>query len=81
VAESPPMLRELLEETDGSLGANLTKLEEAGHLEVEKAFEGRRPVTWYRLTRSGALALERHLAALEQLVRVAAPNLPKGVTE
>jgi predicted ArsR family transcriptional regulator len=80
-------LRDLLGETDGSLGAHLGKLEAAGHLEVEKSFEGRRPISWYRLTRAGRRVLEAHLAALEALVSAAAPladdpptaqNPPKG---
>lgn len=64
-------LKELLNETDGSLGANLAKLEEAGYLEGERTFEGSRPVTWYRLTNRGREAIEGHLRALESLVRTA----------
>jgi DNA-binding MarR family transcriptional regulator len=67
-------LRHLLSETDGSLGANLAKLEEAGYLEVEKSFENRRPMSWYRLTTAGRRALRGHLAALEQLVTAAHPT-------
>lgn len=67
-------LRELLAETDGSLGANLAKLEAAGFLAVEKAFENRRPITWYRLTPAGAGALRAHLVALERLVGTADPD-------
>ena len=59
----------LLEETDGSLGAHLRKLEESGYLRVRKAFEKRKPVSWYRLTKQGRMALETHLAALEGLIR------------
>jgi predicted ArsR family transcriptional regulator len=66
-------LRDLLGETDGALGAHLSKLEAAGHLEVEKSFEGRRPISWYRLTRAGRRVLEAHLTALEALVSAAAP--------
>ncbi len=66
-------LRELLAETDGSLGANLGKLEAAGFLAVDKSFENRRPITWYRLTPAGRRALAGHLAALEQLVSTATP--------
>lgn len=61
-------LKELLEETDGSLGAHLRRLEEAGYVGVEKEFVARKPVTWYRLTAVGRRALERHVAALERLL-------------
>jgi DNA-binding PadR family transcriptional regulator len=64
-------LRHLLSETDGSLGANLAKLEEAEYIAVEKSFENRRPVTWYRLTAAGQRALGEHLTALEQIVSAA----------
>jgi DNA-binding MarR family transcriptional regulator len=69
-------LRHLLVETDGSLGANLAKLEEAGFLSVEKTFENRRPTTWYRLTAAGGRALGGHLTALERLVSAA--SLPES---
>jgi DNA-binding MarR family transcriptional regulator len=71
-------LRHLLDETDGSLGANLAKLEEAGYVAVEKSFENRRPTTWYRLTAAGRRALRGHLAALEQLVTAAHPEKRGG---
>jgi DNA-binding MarR family transcriptional regulator len=67
-------LRELLTETDGSLGAHLGKLESAGYLEVEKSFADRRPVTWYRLTAAGRRGLDEHLAALAEIVRAAEPE-------
>ena len=38
-------LRDLLEVTDGNLGAHLRKLEEAGYIAVNKAFVERKPHT------------------------------------
>lgn len=61
-------LRELTGETDGSLGAHLRRMEEAGYLEVDKEFLDRRPTTWYTLTAAGSAALSRHLDALEGLI-------------
>lgn len=61
-------LKEVLEETDGSLGAHLKRLEDAGHVEVEKEFVERKPVSWYRLTAAGRTALSRHAAGLERLL-------------
>src|SRR5689334_13060993 len=62
-------LKELLEETDGNLGASLRKLEEAGYVSVKKEFVDRKPVTWYSLSSTGSSKLASHLAALEQVVR------------
>jgi DNA-binding MarR family transcriptional regulator len=62
-------LRELLDETDGNLGAQLRKLEDVGYLSVKKEFASRKPVSWYALTAAGQRALRSHLAALESIIR------------
>lgn len=61
-------LKELLKETDGSLGAHLRKLEDTGYLSVDKQFQDRKPVSWYTLTPPGRDALASHLAALQRLI-------------
>jgi DNA-binding MarR family transcriptional regulator len=61
-------LKQLLGESDGNLGAQLRKLEEARFITVRKTFQDRRPVTWYRLTPLGRKALTGHLNALGQLI-------------
>ena len=61
-------LKELLTETDGNLGANMRKLEDAGYVDVRKEFQDRRPVTWYGLSPKGRRALLQHLAGLEHLI-------------
>jgi DNA-binding PadR family transcriptional regulator len=61
-------LKQLLDETDGSLGANLRRLEDAGYLTVEKEFVERKPVSWYSLTPEGREALRRHVAGLSRLL-------------
>jgi DNA-binding MarR family transcriptional regulator len=62
-------LKELLDETDGSLGAHLRRLEDAGYLAVRKEFLDRRPVSWYRLTPKGRRALASHLEGLNRLIK------------
>ena len=62
-------LKALLDETDGSLGAHLRKLEDAGYLTVQKEFQDRRPVTWYRLAQEGRRALAAHLEGLDRLIK------------
>jgi DNA-binding MarR family transcriptional regulator len=64
-------LRELLGETDGNLGAQLRKLEEAGYIATKKQFDDRKPVTWYSITRSGQGALKNYLTGMESLMRAA----------
>ncbi len=61
-------LKQVLEETDGSLGTHLRKLENAGYLSIEKTFRNRRPVTWYTLTASGRTQLMEHIANLTRLI-------------
>lgn len=64
--------KQVLGETDGSLGAHLRKLEDSGYLAVEKTYRNRRPVTWYRLSESGRTSLKRHLSVLTRLIDQAA---------
>jgi DNA-binding MarR family transcriptional regulator len=61
-------LKDLLSETDGNLGAQLKKLEEAQFISVEKEFVDRKPVTWYHITKDGKKALKLHISALEELI-------------
>lgn len=63
--------KQLLDMTDGNLGAQLRKLEESGYVSPRKTFEARKPVTWYTLTDAGKRALKAHLAALQALVAAA----------
>jgi DNA-binding MarR family transcriptional regulator len=62
-------LKELLGETDGNLGAQLRKLEDAQYVAVKKEFAGRKPISWYSLTPTGQAALKSHLAAMEAVIR------------
>lgn len=58
--------------TDGNLGAQLLKLEEAGYVAVEKKFALRKPQTLYRITAAGRQALAQYVRALKQLLGPAA---------
>lgn len=63
-------LRDLLGVSDGNLASHLRALEEAGYVQVQKSFVGRKPNTRYTLTVAGRQAFQQHLAALEQLLRM-----------
>jgi DNA-binding MarR family transcriptional regulator len=58
-----------LELTAGNLSRHLAVLEEAGLIELDKGYSGRRPRTWVKITRRGRSALAAELAALAELVR------------
>ena len=64
-------LRAKTNSTDGNLGAQLLKLEEAGYVEVEKKFVLRKPQTIYRMTQIGRQALTDYVQALKQLLGAA----------
>ncbi len=64
-------LRAKTASTDGNLGAQLMKLEEAGYVSVEKKFVQRKPLTIYRITESGRTALTEYVQALKQLLGAA----------
>ncbi len=61
-------LRQKTGSTDGNLGAQMLKLEEAGYVEIEKRFAGRKPQTLYRMTGKGRDALTGYVAALKSLL-------------
>lgn len=65
--------KELLQQTDGNLGAQLRKLEDENYIALRREFAGRRPVTWYRLSPPGRQALKRHLTSLETIIGAAEP--------
>lgn len=62
-------LKELLEVTDGNLASHIKALEKAGYLGVNKVFIERKTNTSYYATPQGRRAFEKHLSALEELIR------------
>lgn len=61
-------LKKDLELTDGNLGAQLSKLEEAKYLKVKKSFVGKRPKTQAQATARGRSAFTMHCEALRQII-------------
>lgn len=61
-------LRAKTNATDGNLGAQLLKLEEAGYVAVDKKFVLRKPQTVYCMTPAGREALTEYVQALKQLL-------------
>jgi DNA-binding MarR family transcriptional regulator len=61
-------LKDVLELTGGNLSRHLTVLVDAGLLDMEKGYDGKRPKTWVSITRAGRTALAHEVAALRALV-------------
>jgi DNA-binding HxlR family transcriptional regulator len=67
-------LRAKTQATDGNLGAQLLKLEQAGYVLVVKKFVLRKPQTLYRISESGRQALTSYIQALRKLLGPAVDN-------
>jgi len=61
-------LRDKTRATDGNLGANLAKLEQAGYISVNKSFIANKPNSLYRLTPAGRKALAEYVQSLKKLL-------------
>ena len=61
-------LKNLLNTTDGNISVHARKLEDAGYLTCEKSFNGRVPLTEYKITTDGREALNRYLNHMEALI-------------
>ncbi|QYR11690.1 transcriptional regulator [Prevotella sp. Rep29] len=55
--------------TAGNLSVQLDKLSQAGYIEVEKSFNGKKPRTTCRLTRQGLRAFEAYVEALKSYIK------------
>ena len=53
--------------TWGNLSAHISKLEDAGYLEVEKTFKGKRPNTALKLTSQGRQAFRDYAKRMKQV--------------
>jgi DNA-binding MarR family transcriptional regulator len=61
-------LRDLLEVTDGNLGAHLRKLEESGYIQIKKEFVERKPRSFISATQPGREVFNQHVEALESIL-------------
>lgn len=62
-------LKEFTEATEGNLASHLRVLEENKYIEVKKTFVGRRPRTFYKLTKKGEKKLSEYLENLKKILR------------
>jgi len=61
-------LKEFTEATEGNLASHLRVLEENKYIEVKKTFVGRRPRTFYKLTKKGKKKLLFYLDNLKKIL-------------
>lgn len=56
--------------TAGNLSVQIDKLSEAGYIEVEKTFKGKKPCTICRVTSIGLKAFEDYVKSLKSYLKV-----------
>ncbi|WP_140984891.1 winged helix-turn-helix domain-containing protein [Asticcacaulis tiandongensis] len=61
-------LKAVLEATQGNLSVHLRKLEEAGYVDIQKGYQGRKPLTRVLVTPAGRKAFADYLEVLAALV-------------
>jgi len=61
-------LKTIAAATEGNLGAHIGTLEQAGYVEVEKDFVGKRPRTRVRLTNDGRRAFDDYIHFLRAIL-------------
>lgn len=61
-------LREALDVSDSALSKQISRLEEAGLIDVHKGYVGKRPRTWVEITAEGAERYTQHVAALQAVI-------------
>ncbi len=64
------LIKEKTEATAGNLSVQITKLEEAGYLRVEKGFKGKMPQTICIITKVGIEAFEQYVEDLKEYLKL-----------
>ncbi len=62
-------LKELLGVTDGNLASHLKHLENKEYISIHKEFLNRKPNTKYTITNAGKMAFQKHIQAIEKLLK------------
>ena len=63
-------LKDRLSLTDGNLASHISALEKLKYIDVNKQFVGKKPNTTYKATNEGRRAFNKHLDALEALIKI-----------
>lgn len=62
-------LKEKTNATAGNLSVQIDKLQQAGYIDVEKTFKGKRPQTLCKITEKGVAAFESYIEALKSYIK------------
>ena len=62
-------LLEKTEATKGNLSVQISKLKEAGYVEVNKTFKNNYPLTTCKLTKAGLKAFEDYVEAIQEYLK------------
>jgi DNA-binding MarR family transcriptional regulator len=62
-------LKEKTDSTSGNLSVQISKLKDAGYIDVEKTFRDNFPLTTCKITPKGRTAFEEYVKALEGYIR------------
>lgn len=54
--------------TWGNLSAHVSKLEEAGYIEIEKTYQGKRPYTLLRMSPQGREAFKKYVKKMKNIM-------------
>lgn len=63
-------IREQTEASSGNISVQMSKLEDAGYIEISKSFKNKRPNTSYSITPKGIEAFEEYVKTLQQYLDV-----------
>jgi DNA-binding MarR family transcriptional regulator len=61
-------IREKTNSSAGNLSVQLDKLSEAGYIQIQKSFKGKKPVTTCSITKKGIKAFEDYVNTLKQYI-------------
>lgn len=62
-------LKEKTNSTAGNLSVQLDKLSEAGYINIEKSFNGKKPLTTCKITKKGIKAFEDYVNSLKSYIK------------
>lgn len=61
-------IKEKTQSTAGNLSVQLDKLSQAGYIEVNKSFNGKKPLTTCKITPKGLEAFEQYVKVLKEYI-------------
>lgn len=63
-------IKEKTEASSGNISVQISKLEDAGYVEVNKTFKNKRPNTSYKITQKGVKDFEKYVNNIQQYLDI-----------